>query len=173
MPQASKALAGKFYASAIHWEGWTFQILSSTAGVRLVDLHGTSFAALAERLNARIVPDDEPNAAVLAQMREYLRGARQRFDLPLDLRGTPFQLSVWHAVAGIPYGTLRTYGELAREIGHASATRAVGQAVGANPTALIIPCHRVVGASGSLVGYAGGLPLKERLLALERGSLSL
>jgi O-6-methylguanine DNA methyltransferase len=106
-------------------------------------------------------------------MREYLRGARQRFDLPLDLRGTPFQLSVWHAVAGIPYGTLRTYGELAREIGHVSATRAVGQAVGANPTALIVPCHRVVGASGSLVGYAGGLPLKERLLALERGSLSL
>jgi O-6-methylguanine DNA methyltransferase len=109
----------------------------------------------------------------LAEVREYLRGTRRTFDLPLDLRGTSFQLSVWHAVAGIPYGAVLTYGELAREIGHASATRAVGQAVGANPAALVVPCHRVVGASGSLVGYAGGLPLKERLLALERGSLSL
>jgi O-6-methylguanine DNA methyltransferase len=173
MPQASRVLPGKFYASAIHWEGWTFQILSSPAGVRLVDLHGTSFADLAERLHVRVVPDDEPNAAVLVQMREYLCGSRKRFDLPLDLRGTPFQLSVWHAVSRIPYGAVRTYGELARDIGRASATRAVGQAVGANPTALIVPCHRVVGTSGNLVGYAGGLPLKERLLALERGSLSL
>ena len=173
MPRASKALPEKLYASAIHWEGWTFHVLSSAAGLRLVDLHGTPFTTLGERLGARVVPDDEPNAPVLAEVREYLRGTRRTFDLPLDLRGTSFQLSVWHAVAGIPYGAVLTYGELAREVGHASATRAVGQAVGANPAALVVPCHRVIGASGSLVGYAGGLPLKERLLALERGSLSL
>ncbi len=173
MSRASKTLPEKLYASAIHWEGWTFQILSSAAGLRFVDLHGAPFVTLAKRLRARVVPDDEPNALILAQFREYLRGTRRAFDLPRDLRGTPFQLSVWNAVAKIPYGSVRTYGELAREVGHALATRAVGQAVGANPVAPVIPCHRVVGTSGALVGYAGGLPLKERLLALERGSLSL
>lgn len=173
MPRAAKALPDKLYASAIHWEGWTFHILSSAAGLRLVDLHGTPFPALAERLHARVVPDDEPNALILTQLREYLRGTRRAFALPIDLRGTPFQLSVWKAVEEIPYGTVTTYGELAREIGHPSATRAVGQAVGANPVAPVIPCHRVVGTSGALIGYGGGLPLKERLLALEQGSLSL
>ena len=171
--RASKALPEKLYASAIHWEGWTFHILSSPLGLRLVDLDGTPFSALADRLRARVVPDDEPNAKVMSQLREYLRGDRQTFTLPLDVRGTPFQISVWDAVRGVPYGTLRTYGDLARRIGRPSATRAVGQAVGANPLALVVPCHRIVGASGGLVGYRGGLPLKERLLALERGSLSL
>jgi methylated-DNA-[protein]-cysteine S-methyltransferase len=173
MPRAPKALSEKLYASAIHWEGWTFHILSSAAGLRLVDLHGTPFPVLAERLHARVVPDDEPNALILTQLREYLHGTRRGFTLPTDLRGTPFQLCVWKSVAGIPYGAVTTYGELARETGHSSATRAVGQAVGANPIAPVIPCHRVIGASGGLVGYGGGLPLKERLLALERGSLSL
>jgi methylated-DNA-[protein]-cysteine S-methyltransferase len=173
MAQTPKALLEKLYASAIHWEGWTFHILSSAAGLRLVDLDGTPFASLADRLAARVVPDDEPNAEILSQLRDYLRGTRRVFDLPLDLRGTPFQRSVWEAVAAIPYGTLQTYGDVARRIDRPSATRAVGQAVGANPVALVIPCHRVVGSSGALVGYRGGLPLKERLLALEQGSLSL
>ncbi|MCX6101543.1 MAG: methylated-DNA--[protein]-cysteine S-methyltransferase [Candidatus Bipolaricaulota bacterium] len=173
MTRTPKARPEKLYASAIHWEGWTFHILSSAVGLRLVDLDGTPFASLADRLAARVVPDDEPNAEILSQLREYLRGTRRGFNLPLDLRGTPFQRSVWEAVAEIPYGTLQTYGDVARRIDHPSATRAVGQAVGANAVALVIPCHRVVGSSGALVGYRGGLPLKERLLALERGSLSL
>jgi len=173
MPRTSRALLEKLYASAIHWEGWTFHILSSASGLRLVDLEGTPFAALGDRLHARIVPDDEPNEEILNQLREYLRGERRIFTLPQDLRGTPFQTSVWHAVEEIPYGILQTYGDVARRIDRASATRAVGQAVGANPLALVIPCHRVVGSSGGLVGYHGGLPLKERLLALEQGSLSL
>ena len=171
--RTSKALPEKLYASAIHWEGWTFHILSSPAGLRWVDLAGTPFASLADRLAARVVPDDEPNAEILGQLREYLRGARRGFDLALDLRGTPFQLSVWNAVSVIPYGSLRTYGDIAGQISRPSATRAVGQAVGANPVPLVIPCHRVVGSSGELVGYRGGLPLKERFLALEQGSLSL
>jgi methylated-DNA-[protein]-cysteine S-methyltransferase len=171
--RASKALPEKLYASAIHWEGWTFQILSSPAGLRLVNLDGMPFPALASQLGVRVVPDDEPNTEILAQLREYLRGDRQAFTLPLDLRGTPFQVSVWEALREIPYGTLQTYGDIARHVDRPSATRAVGQAVGANPVALVIPCHRVVGSSGGLVGYRGGLPLKERLLALEQGSLSL
>lgn len=171
--RASKALPEKLYASAVHWEGWTFHILSSKDGLRWVDLDGTSFAHLADRLHARVVPDDEPNEAALTQLRDYLRGARQTFSLSLDLRGTPFQVAVWRAVQEIPYGALDTYAEIARAVGHPTATRAVGQAVGANPLALVIPCHRVVGSSGSLTGYRGGLPLKERLLALEKGSLSL
>jgi methylated-DNA-[protein]-cysteine S-methyltransferase len=169
----SKTLPERLYASSIHWEGWTFHVLSSPVGLRWVDLEGASFTDLGDRLGARIVPDDEPNAAILSQLREYLRGARRAFDLQLDLHGTPFQVSVWRAVAGIPYGTLLTYADIARSIDRPSATRAVGQAVGANPIALVVPCHRVVGTSGSLTGYRGGLPLKERLLALERGSLSL
>jgi methylated-DNA-[protein]-cysteine S-methyltransferase len=173
MTRTPKARPEKLYASAIHWEGWTFHILSSAAGLRLVDLDGTPLARLADRLAARVVPDDEPNAAILSQLRQYLRGERRGFDLPLDLRGTPFQLSVWNAVSVIPYGSLRTYGDIAAQISRPTATRAVGQAVGANPVPLVIACHRVIGSSGGLVGYRGGLPLKERLLALEQGSLSL
>jgi methylated-DNA-[protein]-cysteine S-methyltransferase len=173
MPRRSKALPERLYASSIHWEGWTFHILSSTSGLRWVDLEGTPFGELVGRLAARIVPDDEPNGVILSQLREYLRGTRRSFDLPLDLHGTPFQISVWDAVAKIAYGTLQSYAEIARAVGRPAATRAVGQAVGANPIALVIPCHRVVGSAGALTGYRGGLPLKERLLALERGSLSL
>lgn len=170
---AAKAISEKLYASSIHWEGWTFHVLSSASGLRYVDLQRTAFSELAKRLSARIIPDDEPNAAILSQLREYLRGTRRAFDLALDLRGTPFQRAVWLAVGGIPYGTLCSYAEVASAVGRPTATRAVGQAVGANPAALVIPCHRVVGRSGGLTGYRGGLPLKERLLALERGSLSL
>ena len=97
----------------------------------------------------------------------------KRLHLPLDLRGTPFQLSVWEALGGIPYGETTSYGEIAEQVGRPRAVRAVGQAVGANPVAIVLPCHRVIGSSGNLTGYAGGLPLKERLLALEKGSLSL
>ena len=173
MRRSPKSLPEKLYASSIHWEGWTFQVLSSPSGLRLVDLEGASFAALADRLGARVVPDDDPNAPILAQLREYLRAARRSFDLPLDLRGTPFQIAVWREVEKIPYGSLRTYADIAQAIGRPTATRAVGQAVGANLVPLVVPCHRVVGTSGDLTGYRGGLPLKERLLALEKGSLSL
>lgn len=173
MRQRPKSLPGKLYSSAVSWEGWTFHILSSPAGLRLVDLTGTPFSQLAGQLKARVVPDDASNDAILQQVREYLRGDRRFFDLPLDLRGTPFQVSVWRAVGEIPYGDTTTYGLLAAGIGRPKATRAVGQAVGANPVPLIIPCHRVIGTSGSLTGFGGGLPLKERLLALEQGSLSL
>ena len=173
MHQRPKPRPEKLYGSAVSWEGWTFHILSSSTGLRFVDLAGTPFAKLAEQLKARVFPDDASNEQILQQVRDYLRGERRSFNLLLDLRGTPFQESVWRAVAEIAYGETTTYGALAAEIGRPTAARAVGQAVGANPVPIVIPCHRVIGTSGSLTGFGGGLPLKERLLALERGSLSL
>ena len=173
MPRRPKRLPEKLYASTVSWEGWTFHVLSSMDGLRWIDLSATPFDRLAERLSAKILPDDVPNEAVLRQLHEYLKGSRQTFDLPLDLRGTPFQLSVWEALDAIPYGETTSYGEIAEQVGRPRAVRAVGQAVGANPVAIVLPCHRVIGSSGNLTGYAGGLPLKERLLALEKGSLSL
>ena len=95
----------------------------------------------------------------------------RRFDLPLDLAGTEFQRGVWLELTRIPYGETRSYQQMACAIGSPKAVRAVGAANGANPVAIVVPCHRVIGASGKLVGYGGGLPLKRRLLALERGGL--
>lgn len=107
--------------------------------------------------------------AARTQLLEYLSGARRSFDLPLDPAGTAFQRSVWEALAAIPYGQTRTYGEIAAAVGRPRAVRAVGQANHVNPLPIFIPCHRVVGKNGALTGYAGGLDLKRALLALESG----
>ena len=106
---------------------------------------------------------------VKTQLSEYFSGARREFDLPHAPQGTAFQMQVWEALRAIPYGETRTYGEIARAIGRPKAARAVGMACHVNPIAVIVPCHRVVGSTGGLTGYAGGLPVKERLLALEKG----
>ncbi len=103
------------------------------------------------------------------QLEEYFAGVRTVFDLPLAPGGTPFQQAVWRALTAIPWGETRSYGQLAREIGRPGAARAVGMANHRNPLPILIPCHRVIGAGGSLVGYAGGLELKQALLALEGG----
>ena len=107
-------------------------------------------------------------ADAVEQLREYFAGARTRFDLPLAPSGTPFQRSVWDALIEIPFGETRAYLEIARRIGRPDASRAVGAANGRNPIAIVIPCHRVIGTSGSLTGYAGGLAIKRALLDLER-----
>ncbi|MFH9299452.1 methylated-DNA--[protein]-cysteine S-methyltransferase [Streptomyces sp. NPDC017520] len=114
-------------------------------------------------------PDPEPFAEAIQQLTEYFAGHRTTFDLALNLAGTPFQRSVWAELLKIPYGETRTYGELAEELGKPGASRAVGLANGKNPVGIIVPCHRVIGASGSLTGYGGGLDRKQRLLAFERG----
>ena len=111
--------------------------------------------------------DDAPVAAALDQLAAYFAGERRDFDLPLAPAGTAFQQRVWDALVAIPYGVTTTYGELADRIGHAGSARAVGAANGANPLAIVVPCHRVVGADGTLTGYAGGLDAKATLLALE------
>ncbi|GIL06589.1 methylated-DNA--[protein]-cysteine S-methyltransferase [Betaproteobacteria bacterium PRO7] len=106
-------------------------------------------------------------ARARTQLAEYFDGRRTRFDLPLRPAGTAFQQSVWRALLKVPFGRTSTYGALAAEIGRPTAARAVGAAVGANPLAVVVPCHRIIGADGTLTGYAGGLPRKTKLLALE------
>ena len=108
-------------------------------------------------------------AKVAMQLDEYFRGARKNFDLPLNPAGTEFQRKVWDALLAIPYGETRTYREIAEAAGCPKGFRAVGMANNKNPIAIIIPCHRVIGSNGKLVGYASGLGRKEALLALERG----
>jgi methylated-DNA-[protein]-cysteine S-methyltransferase len=112
--------------------------------------------------------DDAALTDVVRQVREYFDGRRRSFDVPLTLRGTPFQLQVWGVLREIPYGETMSYGELAARLGRPGAARAVGMANGRNPISIIVPCHRVVGADGSLTGYGGGLDRKEHLLAFER-----
>ncbi|GAA0610464.1 methylated-DNA--[protein]-cysteine S-methyltransferase [Kribbella sandramycini] len=114
--------------------------------------------------------DDSVLPAAVEQLTEYFAHDRTTFDLPLHLPGTPFQQRVWAALQDIPYGEIRTYGELARELGMVpGASRAVGLANGKNPVSIIVPCHRVIGSSGSLTGYGGGLHNKQALLDHERG----
>lgn len=98
------------------------------------------------------------------QLNEYFAKERRAFDLPLDLRGTDFQKSVWELLLAIPFGETRTYGQLAQQMGDLNATRAVGAANGRNPVSIVVPCHRVIGSSGKLTGFAGGLEAKEFLL---------
>jgi methylated-DNA-[protein]-cysteine S-methyltransferase len=128
----------------------------------------------ADQPHARVVPawvrqdDADIFAQTQRQLEEYASGEREGFDLPLGLSGTPFQVSVWSAIAAIPFGETLTYGELAKRIGRSSQdARAVGTATGLNPVCWIVPCHRVVGKNGALTGYAGGLARKSALLEFE------
>jgi methylated-DNA-[protein]-cysteine S-methyltransferase len=116
--------------------------------------------------------DDEPVLVrAVAQLTAYFAGERRSFDLPLAPAGTTFQLAVWEALRQIPYGTTVSYGELARRLGSPAASRAVGLANGRNPIAIVVPCHRVIGADGSLTGFGGGMAAKRTLLDLEAGTL--
>lgn len=152
-------------------------IMATEAGVCWTGTPGTAadsgFAWLEGRgrlAYERAVDEEavEPLRQAADQLRRYFAGECLQFDCRLDLRGTAFQQAVWQAMYRIPYGETRSYGELAKEIGHPQAARAVGAASGANPVAIIVPCHRVIGSDGTLHGYGGGLPTKEWLLALER-----
>jgi len=117
--------------------------------------------------------DAEPLRETIRQLRAYFAGELEAFDLKLTPQGTPFQLSVWNRLCEIPYGETISYGELARRVGNPNASRAVGLANGSNPIPIVIPCHRVIGSNGKLTGYGGGLPIKEKLLGLERRQLRL
>ena len=116
---------------------------------------------------------DEPFARVRAQLDEYFDGSRRRFDVALKPAGSPFELAVWRALVEIPFGETVSYGELARALGRPGAARAVGLANARNPIAVIVPCHRVIGAGGGLTGYGGGLERKRLLLDLEAGVTAL
>ncbi|MDX1876120.1 methylated-DNA--[protein]-cysteine S-methyltransferase [Mycolicibacterium sp. 120266] len=113
-------------------------------------------------------PDDDAFPEAVAQLQAYFAGDCTEFDIPLELVGTAFQRKVWQALLTIPYGETRSYGDIAAQIGTPTAYRAVGLANGHNPIGIIVPCHRVIGANGSLTGYGGGLDRKKILLEMER-----
>jgi methylated-DNA-[protein]-cysteine S-methyltransferase len=125
---------------------------------------------ISKKLDAEFVErNDDVLEKTRKQVDEYFNGNRKEFDVPLLMIGTDFQRRVWKALIRIPYGATSTYGRIAEDIGIPKAVRAVGGAAGANPISIIIPCHRVIGSNGGLVGYGGGLPLKKWLLRLEQG----
>ena len=128
-----------------------------------------------ETFGERVAIDEEPFDVVRAQLSEYFAGKRTEFDLPMAMAGTDFQRTVWAALCRIPYGETISYGQLADRIGRPGASRAVGLANGRNPIGIIVPCHRVVGSTGDLTGYGGGIERKRALLAFEKqtGQLSL
>jgi methylated-DNA-[protein]-cysteine S-methyltransferase len=153
----------------------THTVVDSPVGpLTLVALDGVLAGLYMERQRHRPVeetfgePDDTPFAEVSDQLTDYFAGRRTTFDLPMTLAGTPFQQRVWAALREIPHGETITYGQLADRIGRPAAVRAVGLANGKNPIGIIVPCHRVVGSTGNLVGYGGGLDRKRHLLAFER-----
>ena len=147
-------------------DGLTLRLVTSDSGLRAVDFD------LSRRIDGSRCGIHPIATEAARQLQAYFAGQLQRFDLPLDLRGTDFQLRVWRELERIPYGETRSYLQIAEAIGAPRAVRAVGAANGANPIPIVVPCHRVIGASGKLVGYGGGLPLKKRLLQLE-GALAL
>jgi len=132
------------------------------------DDNGITRVEFAKQMTDEVVSSNSPLLdEAECQLKEYFDGARKSFDLPLSLRGTPFQMAVWDALQKIPYGETRSYGDIARQVGRPGGARAVGMANNRNPISIIIPCHRVIGADGKLVGYGGGLDKKAFLLRLE------
>lgn len=133
------------------------------------------FESRLHRLNSPVRLRDSKSemAPYILELEQYFAGERRAFSVPLDLRGTSFQLACWGALLDIPYGETRSYSDIARAIGHPQACRAVGMSNNRNPVALIVPCHRVIAANGSLCGYGGGLDIKRKLLAFEQAGVRL
>jgi O-6-methylguanine DNA methyltransferase len=156
-----------FYTHAASAVGPLFLAASTKGLVRL------EFESRAQKVNSATIQLQESASALapcLQELDEYFAGKRRQFSVALDLRGTGFQLACWRALLEIPYGETRSYREIAQAIGYPRAYRAVGMANNRNPIAIVVPCHRVIAADGSLCGYGGGLETKRRLLDLERES---
>lgn len=137
------------------------RLVASDSGIRTIDF--TPFRPLDAQKRA----DNPFLRQAEAQLRAYFAQELRQFNLPLDIQGTSFQRNVWHELRRIPFGETRSYAQIAVAIGSPRAVRAVGAANGANPIPIVVPCHRVIGSSGKLTGFGGGLPLKKRLLELE------
>lgn len=157
-----------------------YTTIPSPIGPLLLTGDGESLQGLSMQGGRNPVPidlrwqrDDDAFADVRQQLQQYFGGLRRSFELDLKLAGNPFERTVWQALQEIPYGTSTSYGALAEKIGHPTAARAVGTANGRNPIAVVVPCHRVIGADGTLTGFAGGLWRKRFLLDLEAGVLPL
>ena len=151
-----------------------YQIFDSPIGKLYIAEDGMGICRV---MNIGTIRNDDPVrpkaspllSEAVSQLTQYFAGERREFDLPLSLYGTEFQQKVWNALLEIPYGETDTYGGIAQKIGNPKACRAVGMANNKNPIMIIVPCHRVIGANGSLVGYGGGLDMKQYLLDLEKG----
>lgn len=160
----------------------SYKFLDSPVGkLKLVASETGLVAVLWENDDPRRVPLDnlveDKNHLILLdaerQLNEYFAGERRSFSIPLDMRGTPFQKDVWRALLAIPFGETLNYGQIAKQLGKSGASRAVGAANGRNPISIVVPCHRVIGSTGKLTGFAGGLDAKSRLLNLETANLHL
>lgn len=152
-------------------------VIATAAGVCWTSTPGTpaqeGFVYLSRKLPfANVIEGEEvaPLQQAARELRRYFAGEPIQFACPLNLQGTPFQVAVWQEMFHIPYGETRTYAELADSIGRHGAARAIGSACASNPVAIIVPCHRVVGSNGSLIGYGGGLPTKKWLLGFEQSN---
>ena len=146
-------------------------VIGSDLGIRYVMFNNDAHPKPLERLH---ISDSEIHDSVndaVTQLDEYFNGARRDFELPLDLQGTEFQVAAWNALAEIPYGRTASYGQQAASIGRPKAVRAIGGANGRNPVAIVLPCHRIVGADGSLTGFGGGIAVKKWLLDHEQSIL--
>ena len=146
-------------------------VVGSDLGIRYVMFNNDAHPKPLERLH---ISDSEIHDSVndaITQLDEYFNGSRRDFELPLDLQGTEFQVAAWNALAEIPYGRTASYGQQAASIGRPKAVRAIGGANGRNPVAIVLPCHRIVGADGSLTGFGGGIEVKKWLLDHEQSML--
>ena len=160
------------YHTTIHTPVGLLGIASSRKGLVRILLPDEKGQGTITRLNeayshTRLINSRWKTRKAVRQIQEYFAGTRSCFTLPLDLRGTGFQRSVWEVVSRVPYGEVRSYSDIARELGKPNAVRAVGSANKNNPLPIIIPCHRIVGATGAMTGYGGGIPMKEELLRME------
>mgnify|MGYP000179529133 CR=1 FL=1 len=158
--------------SYLLWDGKKMHLAASSKGLCYILWPNKPFEVMENWVkkrfpNASLVYEQEKLAVYAQQIEEYLNGQRKIFDIPLDLCGTDFQMAVWQALLKIPYGTTKSYSDIAKEIGRPKAVRAVGGAIGANPVPIVVPCHRVIGKDGSLTGFAGGLDIKQQLLKIE------
>ncbi|GIO22891.1 methylated-DNA--[protein]-cysteine S-methyltransferase [Oceanobacillus sp. J11TS1] len=161
------------YFGKLEHNGWSMYLAATDNGLCFVGSQNKELAEVEnwvakKRASAMLVHDEEKIHPYKEQFISYLDGERVELDLPIDLRGTPFQQLVWRELQKIPYGKTVTYMDIAKQIEKPKAVRAVGAAIGANPVMIRVPCHRVVGKDGKLTGFRGGIPMKESLLALER-----
>ena len=162
----------EYFRSTVKAPFGTLTVVASERGVRYCMFDNESHPKQLDGLN---IIDDASHISIanaVKQVKEYLAGTRLEFDLPLDLHGTEFQQQAWRSLAQVPYGKTWSYAQQAASIGRPAATRAIGAANGRNPVAVILPCHRIIGANGALTGFGGGLPVKQWLLEHERRVLS-
>lgn len=165
------------YWTMMGYEGWNLYLAATAKGLCFIGAQDNPFTEVTDWAKKHfpgslLVEDDKKLQPYVNELIEYFQGKRRIFSVPSDYHGTDFQVSVWNALCEIPYGETTSYSKIANDIQRPAAARAVGAAIGANPVLITVPCHRVIGKSGKLTGYRGGLEMKRKLLELERGLLT-